>query len=415
MNNEVINNWEEIPEWKNREIKNFANIFSKYNISEHLLDEYLSISKSYSGVPIRYSLLATKFLMHTRWQDWRRDNINSEQIKEITADLLNLEEGGRSIAANQAISLELLTKHADNLPLEDLLNNSYLNAVLGYNKISSWYTMASSVCNRINKQSNQQSDNLDIIWEACDINKISPLELENPDFIYSIDKYMNDHDLLEILSNEEISFYDPEMPEIIYNAIEPRNKKNAICRIMDTWPMDEAFLERYYSEIMEFSRYTSFIALNPPQRLSDNFLENHWNDLKKEKNLHYIFDDDRSLDFIERHFDDIKGQKQCWERIAGHCQITPDFAQKFSEDLAPCTWFLVQNPHLSSKYTDDEIYALVSPKDNSQLKEIQEAITATLRDSGLSAKDAIKVLDNIKKTSCKIFAEKNTKPANRRV
>ena len=415
MNNEVINNWEEIPEWKNREIKNFANIFSKYNISEHLLDEYLSISKSYSGVPIRYSLLATKFLMHTRWQDWRRDNINSEQIKEITADLLNLEEGGRSIAANQAISLELLTKHADNLPLEDLLNNSYLNDLWGYNNISTWYTMTSTVCNRINKQSNQQSDNLDIIWEVCDINKISPLELENPDFIYSIDKYMNDHDLLEILSNEEISFYDPEMPEIIYNAIEPRNKKNAICRIMDTWPMDEAFLERYYSEIMEFSRYTSFIALNPPQRLSDNFLENHWNDLKKEKNLHYIFDDDRSLDFIERHFDDIKGQKQCWERIAGHCQITPDFARKFRVDLAPCTWFLVQNPHLSSKYTDDEIYALVSPKDNSQLKEIQEAITATLRDSGLSAKDAIKVLDNIKKTSCKIFAEKNTKPANRRV
>lgn len=183
MNNEIINNWEEIPEWKNREITNFANIFSKYNISEHLLDEYLSISKSYSDVPIRYSLLATKFLMHTRWQDWRRDNINSEQIKKITADLLNLEAGGRSIATNQAISLELLTKHADNLPLEDLLNNSYLNAVLGYNKISSWYTMASAVCNRINKQSNQQSDNLDIIWEACDINKISPLELENPDFI----------------------------------------------------------------------------------------------------------------------------------------------------------------------------------------------------------------------------------------
>ena len=274
--------------------------------------------------------------------------------------------------------------------------------------------MASAVCNRINKQSNQQSDNLDIIWEACDINKISPLELENPDFIYSIDKYMNDHDLLEILSNEEISFYDPEMPEIIYNAIEPRNKKNAICRIMDTWPMDEAFLERYYSEIMEFSRYTSFIALNPPQRLSDNFLENHWNDLKKEKNLHYIFDDDRSLDFIERHFDDIKGQKQCWERIAGHCQITPDFAQKFSEDLAPYTWFLVQNPHLSQKYTDDEIYALVSPKVNAQLKEIQEAITATIRDSGLSTRDTIKVLDNIKKTSCTILAEKNTKPANKR-
>ena len=415
MNNEIINNWEEIPEWKNREITNFANIFSKYNISEHLLDEYLSISKSYSGVPIRYSLLATKFLMHTRWQDWRRDNINSEQIKEITADLLNLEAGGRSIAANQAISLELLTKYADNLPLEDLLNNSYLNDLWGYNNISTWYTMASAVCNSINKRSKKQSENLDIIWDVCDINKISPLELENPDFIYSIDKYMNDHDLLEILGNEEISFYDPEMPEIIYNAVEPRNKEIAMYRIMNTWPMDEAFLERYFNEMREFSRYTSFIALNPPQRLSDNFLENHWNDLKKEKNLHYIFDDDRSLDFIERHFDDLKGQKQCWERIAGHCQITPDFAQKFSEDLAPCTWFLVQNPHLSSKYTDDEIYALVSPKDNSQLKEIQEAITATLRDSGLSAKDAIKVLDNIKKTSCKIFAEKNTKPANRRV
>ena len=103
-------------------------------------------------------------------------------------------------------------------------------------------------------------------WEACDINKISPLELENPDFIYSIDKYMNDHDLLEILSNDEIIFYDPEMPEIIYNAVEPRNKKNAMCLIMNTWPMDEAFLERYYSEMRDFSRYTSFIALNPVQK-----------------------------------------------------------------------------------------------------------------------------------------------------
>ena len=79
--------------------------------------------------------------------------------------------------------------------------------------------------NVIRKQSENQSDNLDIIWEACDINKISPLELENPDFIYNIDKYMNDHDLLEILGNDEIIFYDPEMPEIIYNAVEPRNKK----------------------------------------------------------------------------------------------------------------------------------------------------------------------------------------------
>lgn len=60
--------------------------------------------------------------------------------------------------------------------------------------------------NVIRKQSENQSDNLDIIWEACDINKISPLELENPDFIHSIDKYMNDHDLLEILGNDEIIF-----------------------------------------------------------------------------------------------------------------------------------------------------------------------------------------------------------------
>ena len=27
MNDNVINNWDEIPEWKNREITNFANIF----------------------------------------------------------------------------------------------------------------------------------------------------------------------------------------------------------------------------------------------------------------------------------------------------------------------------------------------------------------------------------------------------
>ena len=96
-----------------------------------------------------------------------------------------------------------LIKHADILPLEDLLNNSYLNALWGHNKISTWYSMASDACNIICKQSEKQSDNLDIIWEACDINKISPLELENPDFIYSIDKYMNDQDLLEILGNYE--------------------------------------------------------------------------------------------------------------------------------------------------------------------------------------------------------------------
>ena len=28
MNDNVINNWDEIPEWKNREITNFANIGS---------------------------------------------------------------------------------------------------------------------------------------------------------------------------------------------------------------------------------------------------------------------------------------------------------------------------------------------------------------------------------------------------
>ena len=94
---------------------------------------------------------------------------------------------------------------------------------------------------------------------------------------------------------------------------------------MNTWPMDEAFLERYYSEMRDFSRYKSFIALNPVQKLSDNYLENHWDDLKNDNCLHYIFDDNRSLDFIERHFFDLKDQKQCWERIAGYCKLTPDF------------------------------------------------------------------------------------------
>ena len=349
--------------------------------------------------------MAAKFLMHTKWQDWRMDDIAPEQIVEITANLLNLEDGCRSIAANQAISLDLLIKHADHLPLENLLNNSYLNALWGHNKISTWYSMASDACNIIRKQSDNQSDNLDIIWEACDINKISPLELENPDFIYNIDKYMNDHDLLEILDNEEISFYDPEMPEIIYNAVEPRNKKNAMCRIMNTWPMNEAFLERYYSEMREFSRYTSFIALNPIQKLSDNYVENHWNDLKDDNCLYYIFDDNRSLDFIERHFFDLKDQKQCWERIAGYCKLTPDFIQKFSEYLVPCICFLLQNPHLASKHANNEIYSLASTKDNTQLKEIQdfgynkgkaegkiESIKELMRNLNLSPEKAMKAL-----------------------
>ena len=405
MKYNVISNQNEIPEWKNREITNFANIFSKYNISEQLLDEYLSIPESYKGIAIRYPLLAAKFLMHTKWQDWRMDDIAPEQIVEITANLLNLEDGCRSIAANQAISLDLLIKHADHLPLENLLNNSYLNALWGRNKISTWYSMASDACNIIRKQSDNQSDNLDIIWEACDINKISPLELENPDFIYNIDKYMNDHDLLEILDNEEISFYDPEMPEIIYNAVEPRNKKNAMCRIMNTWPMNEAFLERYYSEMREFSRYTSFIALNPIQKLSDNYVENHWNDLKDDNCLYYIFDDNRSLDFIERHFFDLKDQKQCWERIAGYCKLTPDFIQKFSEYLVPCICFLLQNPHLASKHANNEIYSLASTKDNTQLKEIQdfgynkgkaegkiESIKELMRNLNLSPEKAMKAL-----------------------
>ena len=112
-----------------------------------------------------------------------------------------------------------------------------------------------------------------------------------------------------------------------------------MCLIMNTWPMDEAFLERYYNEMRDFSRYTSFIALNPVQKLSDNYLENHWDDLKNDNCLHYIFDDNRSLDFIERHFFDLKDQKQCWERIAGYCKLTPDFVQKFSEYLIPCIFF----------------------------------------------------------------------------
>ena len=142
--------------------------------------------------------------------------------------------------------------------------------------------------------------------------------------------------------------------------------------IMNTWPMDEAFLERYYSEMRDFSRYTSFIALNPVQKLSDNYLENHWDDLKNDNCLHYIFDDNRSLDFIERHFFDLKDQKQCWERIAGYCKLTPDFVQKFSEYLIPCICFLLQNPHLASKNANNEIYSLASLKDNTQLKEIQD-------------------------------------------
>lgn len=75
MNDNIINNWDEIPEWKNREIINFANIFFKYSISEQLLDEYLSIPKSYSNIAIRYSLLAAKFLMHTKWQDFFSSNM----------------------------------------------------------------------------------------------------------------------------------------------------------------------------------------------------------------------------------------------------------------------------------------------------------------------------------------------------
>ena len=139
---------------------------------------------------------------------------------------------------------------------------------------------------------------------------------------------------------------------------------------MNTWPMDEAFLERYYSEMRDFSRYTSFIALNPVQKLSDNYLENHWDDLKN-----------------------------------GYCKLTPDFVQKFSEYLIPCICFLLQNPHLASKNANNEIYSLASIKDNTQLKEIQdlgynrgkaegkiESITELMRNLNLSPEKAMKAL-----------------------
>lgn len=162
----IINNWEEIPEYRAREVE-WPILFHKYELSEKLLDEFLTMAElaTKNNYP-HSSLLVSKFFIHTK------DNKN--QLED-----LNLRNSCKIIAQQQQFSENLLIKHYDSLPFTDLYHNK---------KLQETWDDLESIHNFAHKAHLLRKKELDeIFWDSMNMNPNLDGYLSNPNLIVDED------------------------------------------------------------------------------------------------------------------------------------------------------------------------------------------------------------------------------------
>ena len=387
----IINNWEEIPEYRAREVE-WPIVFHKYELSEKLLDEFLTMAElaTKNNYP-HSSLLVSKFFIHTK------DNKN--QLED-----LNLRNSCKIIAQQQQFSENLLIKHYDSLSFTDLYHNKKLQET--WDDLESIHSFA-------HKAHLLRKKELDKIFgDSINMNPNLDGYLSNPNLIIGEDMVL-DYSEQWIHSDKDRNIFlkkvlcSSETIEMVYNSYSNEDSKSFAmkCIIPTSQILDQDFMDRYINELS-----IDNICLYQTN-ISEEFFDKHINLLKESPYFYMVFkNNEYSEDFLDKHSEHF--DQNCWGRISENQKLSPVFIQKYYDKLNP--FCLSQNRKLN--YSKNEIRELLesgkeaAPK---SLKAFKDALTAemfnSIKYSGL--KEILNVLDSLKEASKAICNKPEKKSA----
>lgn len=380
MNNEIINNWEEIPEYRAREVE-WPILFHKYELSEKLLDEFLTMAElaTKNNYP-HSSLLVSKFFIHTK------DNKN--QLED-----LNLRNSCKIIAQQQQFSENLLIKHYDSLSFTDLYHNKKLQETWG--DLESIHSFA-------HKAHLLRKKELDkIFWDSINMNPNLDGYLSNPNLIVDEDMVL-DYSEQWINSDKDRNiflkkvFCSSETIEMVYNSYYNEDNKSFAmkCIIPTSQILDQDFMDRYINELS-----IDNICLHQTN-ISEDFFDKHLNLLKESPYLYMVFKNNKySEDFLDKHSEHF--DQSCWGCISENQKLSPGFIQKYYDKLNP---FCLKNCKLN--YSKNEICELFETGKEAAQKSLEAFKDASkvemfnsIKSSGFNQKEILNVLASLKEAS----------------
>ena len=386
----IINNWEEIPEYRAREVE-WPILFHKYELSEKLLDEFLTMAEQTTRTNYpRSSLLVSKFFIHTK------DNKN--QLED-----LNLRNSCKIIAQQQQFSENLLIKHYDFLQFTDLYHNKKLQETWG--DLESIHSFA-------HKAHLLRKEELDKnFWDSMNMNPNFDGYLSNPNLIIDEDLVLDYSDQWIISDKDRNTFLkkilcSSETIEMVYNSYSNEDNKSFAmkCIIPTSQILDQDFMDRYINELS-----IDNICLYQTN-ISEEFFDKHINLLKESPYFYMVFkNNEYSEDFLDKHSEHF--DQNCWGRISENQKLSPVFIQKYYDKLS-------HNRKLN--YSKNEIRELLERgKEAAQksLEAFKDALIIVFKDISfpdvisLTGEEILNVLDSLKEASKAICNKPEKKSA----
>lgn len=390
-----IQDWNDIPEYKNREAV-WPRIFAEYQISEELLDEFLTTAeKVYNALPGDVPLTAEKYFLHTETV-----TDDAENLKED----LQLDDCCKVIAMNQVFSPKLLMKHSPMLDYDDLRLNIRIQEQWG-DDLADVYRYAGIANQVLSETEYTLRSSEDVFRMAANNEVIGVLE--------DMDSQMTEYFLANYTwTNSELPYFLIYLPvqedtyEAIYHLYQDRDfRYDVMYNIIMYQKPSEAFLERYYDQLPleQLCRSST--------KLSEDFLERHFDSLNRCSSFDKQFAENPNIsdEFIQKHKEQL--QYYVWETIAKSYPFkSTDSVIKHADKLQNYVWELRRNPVLEN-YDTNEIQLLINKGLQKSeailfeqevvpfLDEVKAELLDIIQNSKYSSNDKLAIVDNFKEAA----------------
>ena len=391
MTDNKIQDWNDIPEYKNREVV-WPRIFAEYQISEELLDEFLTTAENMCiarlwDVPL-VPLMAKKYFLHT------------ENLKED----LQLDDCCKIIAMNQVFSPKLLMKHSPMLYYDDLRLNIRLQDQWG-DDLAKVYRYAGSAYEVLSETTYNLRSAEDVFKMAANSEVIGVLE--------NMDSQMTEYFLANYTwTDSELSYFLRRLPvqedtyEAIYHLHQDRDfRDDTMYNIIMYQKPSEDFLERYYEQLPleQLCRSST--------KLSEDFLERHFDSLNRCSLFDKQFAENPNIsdEFIQKYKEQF--QYYIWKTIAKSYPFkSTDSVIKHADKLQNYVWELRHNPVLEN-YDTNEIQLLINNGLQKSeailfeqevvpfLDEVKSELLDIIQNSKYSSNDKLAIVDNFKEAA----------------
>lgn len=395
MTDNKIQDWNDIPEYKNREAV-WPRIFAEYQISEELLDEFLTTAeKVYNALPGDVPLTAEKYFLHTETV-----TDDAENLKED----LQLDDCCKVIAMNQVFSPKLLMKHSHVLDYNDLRLNIRIQDQWG-DDLADVYRYAGIANQVLSETASTLHSAEDVFRMAANNEVVGVLE--------DMDSQMTEYFLANYTwTNSELPYFLIYLPvqedtyEAIYHLYQDRDfRYDVMYNIIMYQKPSEAFLERYYDQLPleQLCRSST--------KLSEDFLERHFDSLNKCSSFDKQFTGNPNIsdEFIQKHKEQF--QYYVWETIAKSYPFkSTDSVIKHADMLQNYVWELRRNPVLEN-YDKNEIQLLINKGLQKSeailfeqevvpfLDEVKAELLDIIQNSKYSSNDKLAIVDNFKEAA----------------